>query len=1227
MSYDQPPRWVPPPAPQAPHAEAPAPAPRVFSTKLDGTTYVHSATEQAGVPRVFTRSAQNQVAITTQRPQTGEPHGPDAMAAAAEVLRLSQVPHWAVQDLKAQQAAQQAELQAKQQPASAPQEGANTMFAPNQQLSDQEQESLRQAAQDAVLAGIAPTEAEQRLGDQYQALQHQDGLTEAILAKNEHDPYRSRDHGPSALSSKQAAILIAQQRHMMPHGKAVAAYEHAQYAAHQNSEQRRIKAADEAFIDEIMRKNQQSSDVLPQDAERSAAPISGDDEPQGGLGPNFQRAQRQALLDTDPAARRRNPALAFLSPTSPRPEAVDTDAPHATDPKAQHTPLNSSSLAEAHTDDSDALDATASIAPHVVEPEAQHPPLNSAAPTDANKDGSAALDVATQAAPHAADPVTLPTPLNGTTQTDTYAGNSATLDAAAQVAPHATAPEAQHTPLNGATQTDTNAGNSATLDAAAQVAPHAAEPVAHAAPLHSTEQATSRTDESAILDADTQVAPHAAEPAGSDSFGAEEAPAPMTHDAMSSDDIPSDASSFVSLIAQAAAQLPSDFASQAQTLSVCKKLLAPVLNALRAQEDTVLGARFAPKREASYSFYQLEEDIYGTGFHSGEQATHLMLEFLMVLACQNQDQPFALTQSDPYGTFAYFKRRSLRLRQILFNNPMLGDIATSTQSDESKWKQWFAEFCANNNWHKTTPASRAAKGPDASLADAALSRAPDNSELSEELPLAVQFAQLQAISGFGYGESFERFVNLVKVLRSWSIDTDKDRQWSTLFLFPFGYEALFWEITNDGNVKQNLFAGAGQNVFSMLARALSARRDLASSSPQAPELEPGAPTLDLGVHLVHRFFVDHNGLNLGAGYLGGSMLAQQAQQEPRLAELLEVREQQMLRTLQHEATFAQRIAHNSQADNITISATRYLPYRDLPRYHLLLEDFEAISRLDLTKQELFLALGALGVLHQICYLLEHEAAVLRLPLVLPDPDARTRAPDLNLVAVINPEHKNAVRALSMRRLKENLALFETARAHYIRAHLQALVSACAPELLTKERLSPEEQTLVCNLMRSAFDFKQSVHLDLAERTIGDEPGEVAVVTTTESICYSDIEDLMVNHKRDVHMQALHSTWCANIGLSTKESAVTYYYCLSDELLYYLVLALVPPGRPLPLKAFLTKLHERYHLVVGPHEARQSRYGEEDDFNANERQLKLKLQRNHLLISLSDSFDYVRNPFS
>ena len=53
---------------------------------------------------------------------------------------------------------------------------------------------------------------------------------------------------------------------------------------------------------------------------------------------------------------------------------------------------------------------------------------------------------------------------------------------------------------------------------------------------------------------------------------------------------------------------------------------------------------------------------------------------------------------------------------------------------------------------------------------------------------------------------------------------------------------------------------------------------------------------------------------------------------------------------------------------------------------------------------------------------------------------------------------------------------------------------------------------------------------------------------------------------------------------------------------------------------------RYHLVIGLNEA--GSYAVEDaDFIANERQFKLKLARNHLLVSLSDACDYVRNPFS
>lgn len=946
-------------------------------------------------------------------------------------------------------------------------------------LSPNEQDSLRQAAEDAIFAGMAPTDAEMRLSNQYQALQQHDDLTESVLAHK--DAYRAREMGPTTLTSQQAAALIAEGRHMQPRAKA-----HFNYAQKAHEQYLR-RATDRAFIAEIVQRvngtptapdkeetqsalepnlqptnstlevpapqseatGWQQAPGLPEDqmpgglnANLPHAPdmsaFSEDEEPQGGLGPNFKRENRDALLGIAPSARRTNPVLSLLSINAPRHE-------HA-----------------------------------AAEP--------TCAPAPADSDA----------------PVALAPDLSGAAQ---FTAPAPEFDATAREASAASAPSSATTPSNLAGMANT------TVDEPAQPA------------------------------ATTETAPGLDSEAGTQSY-------------------------------QATAPMPPDFAVLALDFESCRKLVAPVLAQVRATEDETLGQRYAHMREAAYSFYQLEEDIFGTGFDRGEQRTHLMLEFLAVLASQNQEDPFAVTQSDEWGRFAFLKRRNLILRQILFNNPELGIIAATNQQDEAKWQQWFEQFSAKLQ----------------SMTDGRTNQ--DNSAAAYHPEfLAALFAEIKHVCN----DEFARLVTLVKVLRSWSIDTDKDRQWSTLFLFPFGYDSLFWEIVTSGAFKQNLMCGAGQNVFSMLARAGAA---------------------SLGSRLVERFFVDHNGLNTGARFLSGTLL-------PGFEQELEVTEQHLQQQIQAATSFEQRI--NLSTQRIRIATTRYLPYRDLPRYHLLREDFEALCSLDLTKQELFLALGSLGALHQLCYLLEQEQKVLDLP-----GDA-THTCDLNIVIVANPEHKNGLRALSMRRFKENIALFAQARAHYVKAHLRAVVAACAPELLTKPLLTVTEQKLVCNLMRCAFDFNPRVRINLLERTITqpkakDDQNLECVTTVPDGISYAEIESVLIDDERDMHIQSLHSTWSADIGLTTKESAVSYYYSLSDELLYYLVLALVPKGHPIALKDFLTKLHERYHLVIGLGEA--GSYAVEDaDFIANERQFKLKLMRNHLLISLSDACDYVRNPFS
>ena len=964
-------------------------------------------------------------------------------------------------------------------------------------LSPNEQDSLRQAAEDAIFAGMAPTDAEMRLSNQYQALQQHDDLTESVLAHK--DAYRAREMGPTTLTSQQAAALIAEGRHMQPRAKA-----HFNYAQKAHEQYLR-RATDRAFIAEIVQRvngtptapdkeetqsalepnlqptnstlevpapqseatGWQQAPGLPEDqmpgglnANLPQAPdmsaSSEDEEPQGGLGPNFKRENRAALLGIAPSARRANPVLSLLSTSTPQ-------HAHATvPPTCAPAPADSDSAA-----------------------------VSSAASYAAAPDLSAATAQAT---------TPVPAPL------------APAADATAIVASHTSEPSTATTPSNLAGMVNTIADVPTQLAATTESAPE--------------------------LDREAS---------------AQSAPAPLSP----------------------------DFAAQALDLETCRKLVAPVLAQVRASEDKTLGQRFAHLRERGYSYYQLEEDILGTGFDHGEQRTHLMLEFLTVLASQNQSDPFAVAQSDEWGRFAFLKRRNLILRQILFNNPELGIIAATNQQDEAKWQQWFEQISAKLQ----------------AVSDNQTSKEGEDTTPYQPEFLAALFTQIKQVCC----DKFERFVTLVKVLRSWSIDTDKERNWSTLFLFPFGYDSLFWEIDEKLTFKQNLMAGAGQNVFSMLART------------------DGQATPDtLGSLLVNRFLVNHNGLNTGAGFLSGSQLTQ-FQHE------LEVIEPRILSELQHASSCTERLKRTNQRLKITVSATRYLPYRDLERYHLLREDFEALCSLDLTKQELFLALGSLGALHQLCYLLEQEQKVLDLP-----GDA-THTCDLNIVIVANPEHKNGLRALSMRRFKENIALFAQARAHYVKAHLRAVVAACAPELLTKPLLTVTEQKLVCNLMRCAFDFKPSVRINLLERTITqpkakDDQNLECVTTVPDGISYAEIESVLIDDERDMHIQGLHSTWSANIGLTTKESAVSYYYSLSDELLYYLVLALVPKGHPIALKDFLTKLHERYHLVIGLGEA--GSYAVEDaDFIANERQFKLKLMRNHLLISLSDACDYVRNPFS
>lgn len=112
----------------------------------------------------------------------------------------------------------------------------------------------------------------------------------------------------------------------------------------------------------------------------------------------------------------------------------------------------------------------------------------------------------------------------------------------------------------------------------------------------------------------------------------------------------------------------------------------------------------------------------------------------------------------------------------------------------------------------------------------------------------------------------------------------------------------------------------------------------------------------------------------------------------------------------------------------------------------------------------------------------------------------------------------------------------------------------------------------------------------------------------------------------------------SIGLITTELTVGHCYILSDELLRTLVMAVVGRSSHMALSQFLERLDQRYHIVIGPVEAKKyyakggPYFGSlrllemDDEFTKNARALREQLLRLGLLLPLSDYCDFVKNPF-
>lgn len=151
--------------------------------------------------------------------------------------------------------------------------------------------------------------------------------------------------------------------------------------------------------------------------------------------------------------------------------------------------------------------------------------------------------------------------------------------------------------------------------------------------------------------------------------------------------------------------------------------------------------------------FVVDEQIWGHRLYD-EQLPHLaVLEFFNVLQ-SNLDKPL---QEPAQGRVRYRPQHQVRLRNILFNNPYIEVVRSSTGSDEAKWMRWVELFRED----ATDP-------PERYVGD-----------------LKRSFT------------SFDDFARAVELLRTSAFEGQSNKRWSSRFVFPFGPAALYEDLRVD----------------------------------------------------------------------------------------------------------------------------------------------------------------------------------------------------------------------------------------------------------------------------------------------------------------------------------------------------------------------------------------------------------------------------------------------
>lgn len=495
----------------------------------------------------------------------------------------------------------------------------------------------------------------------------------------------------------------------------------------------------------------------------------------------------------------------------------------------------------------------------------------------------------------------------------------------------------------------------------------------------------------------------------------------------------------------------------------------------------------------------IDEAIWGHRLYDEQTPWMILLELLLVLTTRRGVAPFCEEEG---GGLTYAPPRRLELRNILFNSPFLDEVQRRGGDDHARWGAWLARM----------------------------------QQEAEGVLDGTDFSYLRSVFT-ARGHSFTEFVEVVRLLRTTSIEGDSNKRWTSKFAFPYGPACLFPDLrrkpSGEFDMDRRFFARTGELAYLMLCR--SGRGAALHERLYPLLLDPARPWN----RLVDRL------------------------QPPSVATPQDMR-------------------------------AGYLPYASLDDFTAFADDLLAALDAQLPGYDVLPHLVDLIGLHLALYVLRRAAEW--------SPD---EGPVRLVLEIVAPK-KTTIRDLAIESFASNCRRSGKAVERYIAEVLErgdAWRAACA--------LGDDAER--AEALQGAL--RDVVRADVGLISGGADPERV-------------LEDLRERAARrhQQHLGEAHAAYAQAIGLASRRGTRRIRYAPSDQLLKTLVLTVV--RERMEFQKFLQCLWERYHMVIGHHQAADIlREGESDQrsFEDNARRLEMRLESLGLLTRLSDACAYVESP--